>query len=145
MSAPDSNSFAARLRWLMGSPIGAALGALAYGAWAVYANLDGGTALALRAGALHWATSATLTFTSAAAMRGAYARTRTQTGGAVAAFSGGMVYTYAALIIVHTVNGSPHIWLTLAPGLIPTILFCVTYAALLARERRPEPVALIES
>jgi len=132
----DSHSFSARLRWLMGSPIGAALGALVYGVWAVYANRDAGMPLALRAGALHWLTSALLTYFGAASMRVTFDLAATLLSGTlrvIATCIGGLAFTYATLISVHLLNGSPHILLTLAPGIIPTLLFCITYAALLQR------------
>jgi hypothetical protein len=133
---PDQHSFSARLRWLMGSPIGAALGALAYGLWAVYANRDAGMPLALRAGAAHWLTSALLTYFGAASMRVVFdfvATTFTGTARVIATCIGGLLFTYVTLVSVHLLNGSPHILLTLAPGMIPTLLFCITYAALLQR------------
>ncbi len=127
----------------MGSPIGAALGALVYGVWAVYANRDAGMLLAFRAGTAHWLTSALLTYFGAASMRVVFdivAGTFSGFTRLIATCIGGLVFTYVTLIGVHLINGSPHILLTLAPGIIPTLLFCITYAALLQRGA-PVPAA----
>ncbi len=47
-----------------------------------------------------------------------------------------MAFTYTLLIGVHRLIGTPHILLTLAPGFVPTVSFCVLYPLLLLRQAR---------
>lgn len=130
---PEARPLERRLRRLTDSWYGAAFGALAYGAWAVFANWDSGASIALQIGAAHWLMSTLLTVYGTAVMRAFHATGRTPVEGAVLAVVCGMSFTYALLIGVHRFIGTPHIALTLAPGLIPTVAFCVGYALLLHR------------
>ena len=54
-------------------------------------------------------------------------------GGSKGAFAGGLALTYASLIAVHGLLGTEQLLLTLAPGILPNILFCASYALLLKR------------
>ena len=119
-------------RYLMDSWFGAVVGGGIYGGWAVWANWAQGTNMALAIGAAHWMTSALLTFFGTMAMRQFYGRAQGWTGVA-RAFVGGLGLTYASLFAVHGLLGTEQLLLTLAPGIIPNILFCSSYALLLKR------------
>ena len=126
------NRFLTGLRRLMGSWFGALLGGSVYGAWATWANRDQGRDHALLIGASHWATSALLTYCGTWAMGQFFGQSKGWRG-AARAFTGGLALTYACLLTVHTLLRTEHVLLTLAPGLIPNIIFCSSYAALLMR------------
>jgi hypothetical protein len=129
-----------RIRGLMDGVPGAVLGSLVYGAWAVYANWNAGVATALRTGALHWMLSAFLTYFGTAIMRFFYGHPRSPLSGGVKAFCGGMAFSYSILLLVHWLNNTPFILLTLAAGIVPNALFCSIYATLLAKTFRPPSV-----
>lgn len=121
-----------QVRGLMDSWYGAILGGSVYGAWAAWANWDQGAAHALGIGLAHWTTSALLTFFGTMAMRAFYGRGQGWTRGA-RALSGGLGLTYTTLLLVHTTLRTEHLLLTLAPGILPNVLFCTSYALLLMR------------
>jgi hypothetical protein len=123
-------------RWLDG-PLGALIGGAAYGSWACYANLSAGSQRAILIGLVHCATSFTLTLSGVKVMNALYAWARSPWRGA-SAFCGSLALTYASLMVVHTALGTPHILLTLAPGLLPTIGFCFGYTLLLFRRDRQQ-------
>jgi hypothetical protein len=120
------------MRYLMDSWLGAVLGGGVYGAWAVWANWAQGANMALTIGAAHWLTSALLTFFGTMAMRRFYGNARGWAG-SLRAFAGGLALTYASLFAVHGLLGTQQLLLTLAPGIVPNILFCASYALLLKR------------
>jgi hypothetical protein len=122
------------LRYLMDSWFGAVLGGGVYGAWAVWANWAQGASMALTIGAAHWLTSALLTFFGTMAMRRFYGNAQGWAG-SLRAFAGGLGLTYVSLFVVHGLLGTEQLLLTLAPGIIPNILFCGSYALLLKRTR----------
>lgn len=123
-----------RLRRLMDSVVGAVLGGAFYGSWAVFANWSAGAHAALRIGFVHFLMSTGLTLAGVAIMNRLYRLARRPRNGAIIAFCGSMAFTYTLLISVHTLMGTPHILLTLTPGLIPTVSFCVLYPLLLLRQ-----------
>jgi hypothetical protein len=51
-----------------------------------------------------------------------------------------LAYTYAVLVGIHTVLGTPQLWLTLALGLLPNLVFCSTYSAVLTRTSMGNPL-----
>jgi hypothetical protein len=120
------------LRYLMDSWFGAVLGGGVYGAWAVWANWAQGASTAWGIGAAHWLTSALLTFFGTLAMRQFYGKAQGWAG-SLRAFAGGLCLTYASLLAVHGLLGTEQLLLTLAPGIVPNILFCTSYALLLKR------------
>lgn len=120
------------IRSLMDSWFGAILGGSVYGAWAIWANRDQGAGHATAIGLAHWATSALLTYFGTMAMRKFFGSASGSAGG-MRAFVGGLALTYFALLSVHVAIGTQHILLTIAPGLIPNVLFCGSYALLLMR------------
>jgi hypothetical protein len=123
------------LRWirhLMDSWFGAILGGSIYGAWAAWANWDQGMSKALVIGLAHWTTSALLTFFGTMTMRQFYGKRGGWLSG-LRAWAGGLCLTYAALFVVHTTLHTEHLLLTLAPGVVPNVLFCTSYALLLIR------------
>jgi len=126
-----------RLRWLTDGLLGAALGASVYAAWVFFVNLpEGGVWFALQVSVPHWIITSLLTYYGTAIMRFCF-----RAGGvfvnlprALMTFLGGILSTYGVLVPLHgLVLGTPNILLTLAAGLIPTFLFCISYALLLAR------------
>jgi hypothetical protein len=125
----------------MDSWFGAILGGAVYGAWATWANWGDGPHQALRVGAVHWATSAALTFGGTWFMRRLHLLLPASTGWRSALRTSilGLCLTYAVLLLVHLAIQTQHILLTLAPGLIPNILFCSSYAALLVRTQKVTP------
>jgi hypothetical protein len=122
------------VRYLMDSWFGAVLGGGVYGAWTVWANWAQGASMALTIGAAHWLTSALLTFFGTLAMRRFYGNPQGWAG-SLRAFAGGLGLTYASLFVVHGLLGTQQLLLTLAPGIIPNILFCSSYALLLKRSQ----------
>lgn len=127
-----------RLRRLMDSPLGAALGGACYGGWAGFANWSAGPPAALRIGFTHCLMSTGLTLAGVAIMNRLFRLARSPRLGAVAAFCGSMGFTYGLLIGVHRLIGTPHLLLTLAPGLIPTVSFCTAYPLLLLRHAQAQ-------
>lgn len=125
------------VRYLMDSWFGAVLGGGVYGGWAVWANWSQGANMALAIGAAHWLTSALLTFFGTMAMRQFYGNAKGWAG-SLRAFAGGLGLTYASLLAVHGLLGTEQLLLTLAPGIIPNLLFCTSYALLLKRTRTVE-------
>ncbi len=125
-----------RLRQLMDSPFGAILGGACYGSWACFANWSAGAHAALRIGFTHFLMSTGLTLAGVAIMNLLFRLGSTPLRGTAVAFCGSMGFTYTLLISVHLLIGTPRILLTLAPGLIPTISFCIVYPLLLLRQAR---------
>ncbi|HEX4871270.1 MAG TPA: hypothetical protein VFV27_03050 [Nevskiaceae bacterium] len=126
-----------RLRGLTDSLAGAMLGAAVYAAWAVWINRAAGLEMALSAGAGHWLASTLLTYYGTAAMRAIERRTRGLRHPAQATALGGLALTYLVLLGLHLALGTPELLLTLAPGLLPNLLFCAGYAELLRRTPPP--------
>lgn len=123
----------------MDSWFGAILGGAFYGAWATWANWGDGAHQALLVGGTHWATSAALTYGGTWAMRQIHRRFLGGSQGwrgAARTTVLGLCLTYATLLVVHTAIHTQHILLTLAPGVLPNILFCSIYAALLMRTQK---------
>lgn len=127
-----------RLKLLIDSFGGAVVGAGAYGAWATYVNWDSGSRVALGIGATHWLASTFLTYTGTGVMRRAFMLGSHEVGAVIVAAVGGLVYTYLVLLGIHLAIGTSHLLLTLAAGAIPNLLFCGSYALLLARTMRAE-------
>jgi hypothetical protein len=122
-----------RLRRLTDGVAGAGLAAAVYGGWAVWANAPAGLSIALRVAMAHAALSAALTYFGTGWMRRCFRAGRSRLDGACFAFCGGLTVTYALLIGVHSLIGTPHLALTLAAGVLPNLLFCSAYALLLSR------------
>ena len=127
-----------RMRWLADSWFGAVLGAAAYGAWATWANWSEGTMQAIRIGCAHWLASAFLTYCGTYVMRRLFGQGNAGVG-AARAVAGGLLFTYGTLLLVHMLVNTQHILLTLAPGVIPNVLFCSGYTALLSRTQQTLP------
>lgn len=126
--------FLGRLYRLMDSPLGAVLGAMVYGLWAFYVNRRAGLPHALLIGATHWLMSVVLTISCVALMRTLFWLPATARRGAALSMIGSLAVTYTLLVGVHLAIGTPHILLTLAPGMAPTIGFAVVYSSLIYRE-----------
>jgi hypothetical protein len=133
-----------RARRAMDGLVGATLGGAVYGGWTTAVNWSANPELALRAGAAHFALSFGLTLCGTAWMRNVFLRAAGLAAGARAALacSAGLALTYALLLSVHTAIGTPHILLSLAPGLVPNVAFCLTYALLL---RKAPPAAAVHA
>lgn len=122
-----------QLRRLADSFLGAMLGALVYAAWAVFANWPAGPKVAFTVGTAHWLASTFLTYTGTAVMRHFFALAIEKRDGALLAFASGLGFTYAVLLAVHHAVATPNLAFTLAAGVVPNLLFCGSYALLLAR------------
>lgn len=116
---------------------GAVLGLLFYGAWAVWANAEHGSALALRAGALQGSLSFAVTLGGTSLMKTLFRGPGAAAWRALRAMLGTLALIYGLIIAVHLWHGTPEIALTLAPGLPITIAFCASYCLGLARYRQP--------
>lgn len=132
-SAIQSRSWSWRLRCLTDGVAGASIAAVVYGGWAIWANAPAGLPIALRVAMVHAALSAGLTYFGTGWMRRFFRAGRSPLNGACLAFCGGLAVTYALLIGVHSLIGTPHLALTLAAGVLPNLLFCSAYALLLSR------------
>lgn len=121
------------LRHFLGSPLAALLGALLLAAWAAWVNLDAGWPQALRSGLGQFALSAVLTWVDARVMDWLFVRCGGRWPGALAAATGSLSGTYALVICTHRQLDTPHILVTLLPGLVPTIAYTLIYTALLLR------------
>lgn len=120
-----------RLHRLLDSRFGAVLGGAAYGGWAVFANWHAVGQAAWRIGGAHFAMSTALTWSGVRLMSWLFGLAAVPALGALLAGFGSLTATYALLLSVHWMIGTPHILLTLAPGLIPTVAFCLLYSLLL--------------
>jgi len=124
----------ARLFHLMDRPIGAIVGAMAYGLWAFFINRHAGLPHATLIGVSHWLVSVVLTISCVTLMRTLFWFAARPRNGALLAVAGDLTLTYTLLIGVHLAIGTPNIFWTLAPGVLPTIGFAALYASLLMRE-----------
>lgn len=122
-----------RLHGLLDSPYGAVLGGAGYGSWAVFVNAGQGWPDALRIGLAHFAMSAGLTYFGVRVMNGLFRQAAVPLHGAALACFGSLALTYSLLIGVHLWLGTPHLFLTLLPGILPTVSFCTLYSGLLLR------------
>jgi hypothetical protein len=103
-----------------------------WGAWAYYANRGHGGD-AFRAGAVQAATSFVFTVLGALILEFLYLRfarlplrrTLTTLGGASTAF--------ASMLVIHTINRTPNLWLTVLPVFALVLLYCTVYVQVLAR------------
>jgi hypothetical protein len=132
---PARHSQWTRLRRFMGGPTGAVLGGLLFAAWAAVVNRDGGAYVSLRSSCGQFLASTTLTLVDARVMNGLFARFQSPPVAAAVAAIGSLVMTYGLVVGVHLAIGTPHILLTLLPGIPPTLGFTAVYTLLLLRER----------
>lgn len=123
-----------RLYRLMDSLLGAVLGGFCYGLWALIVNRHAGWPHAALIGATHWLMSAMITYGSVALMRTLFWLPRDPRYGAAFSACGSLTLTYSVLFSVHHAIGTPHILMTLAPGLLPTVGFALVYSSLLLRQ-----------
>ena len=130
-----------RLRHFIGSPAGAVLGGLLFAAWAALVNRDGGTVVSLRSSAGQFLVSTTLTLIDARFMMLLFERSRQRWLGALQAAIGSLVFTYGLVIGVHLLIHTPHIFLTILPGIPPTLAYTFMYTGLLLREHAPAATA----
>lgn len=128
-----TGAWRARLREWTGGPVGAAAGAVAYGAWALYVNWPAGASSAARSALAHALLSAVLTSSSTATMRRLFSVGRGPRARRLLAIGGGLAFTYAVLLGVHCSVGTMRVLATLAPGAFGNVAFCVGYVALLDR------------
>jgi hypothetical protein len=135
--APDTEnrSVWSLLRRFAGSPAGALLGGMLFAAWAAFANRDGGAYVSLRSSLGQCIISASLTFADARLMNRVFRLADGGRTGAVYAAVASLVLTYTLVIGVHRALHTPHILLTVLPGMPPTVGFSLAYATLLLREQ----------
>lgn len=98
------------------------------------ANWTHGAALALRIGLVHCAMSTGLTLLGVRIMGAFFRLSDRPLRGSLLAIAGSLAVTYGLLVGVHLVLGTPEIFLTLLPGILPTLGFTVTYSLLLLRQ-----------
>ncbi len=123
---------------------GAVLGFLFYGSWAIWANSDHGTTVALRAGAIQGTMSFIVTLSGTTLMKLLFVGHAALWLRFLRASVGALVLIYALIVSIHLFNGTPNILLTLAPGLPITIFFCFSYCYGLFRYGVPEhPMQLL--
>lgn len=139
LSAPPARRSAFEwLRRLIDSPLGAVLGGACYGAWAGFANAVAGASAALHIGLTHFVMTAALTWCGVGLMNRLFRMARDNRAGVALAFCGSLTLTYSLLVGVHLLLGTPHILLTLTPGLLPTFAFTTLYSLLLLRQASAE-------
>lgn len=124
-----------RLRHFIGSPVGAVLGGVLFAMWAAFVNRDGGSLVSLRSSAGQFLASTTLTLIDARLMLALFHGCRDRRLGALSASIGSLVFTYTLVIGVHLLIRTPHIFLTILPGIPPTLGYTLLYTLLLLRER----------
>jgi hypothetical protein len=130
-----------RLRHFIGSPAGAVLGGILFAIWAAFINRDGGTLVSLRSSAGQFLLSTTLTLIDARLMLSLFRSCRHPALGAFLSASGSLLFTYILVIGVHLLIGTPHIFLTVLPGIPPTLGYTFMYTLLLLREHAPNAAA----
>jgi hypothetical protein len=126
-----------RLRHFVGSPAGAVLGAVLFALWAALVNRDGGVYVSLRSSSGQFFASVALTVLDARLMMVLFHCCSQRRLGAALALIGSLVFSYGLVIGVHLALGTPHIFLTILPGVPPTVGFTVVYTLLLLREHAP--------
>ncbi len=131
--SPSANLWT-RLRHFIGSPAGAVLGGVLFAIWAAIVNRDGGELVSLRSSAGQFLASTTLTLIDARLMIALFHRSGGRKIGALSAAVGSLVFTYGLVIGVHLVIHTPHIVLTILPGIPPTLGYTFLYTLLLLRE-----------
>lgn len=118
---------------LLRSAGSALAGFLVYGAWAWFANMDHGDAMARRAGLLQGSYSFVLTFCSTLLMEWIYGRC----AGAAHARLVTIGLTGAVLLTVpvtlHLLAGTANILLTILPGFFVGMAYTTAYVSALAR------------
>ena len=124
-------------RRFIGGPSGAVLGGLAFAVWAALVNRDAGSVQALRSGTGQFLTSAALTWGDARLMDWVFHRFKRPWLGAGTAVVGSLTMSYSLVIGVHYLLHTPHILLTLLPGVVPTLAYTFIYAGLLVHGRAP--------
>jgi hypothetical protein len=131
-----------QLRRFVASPLGAALGGVLFAAWAALVNRDGGVYVSLRSSFGQFFVSSLLTMFDARLMDRLFHRFPNPRTGALMAAAGSLIGTYVLVIGVHGAIGTPHILLTILPGLPPTLGFTAMYTMLLLRENASSTVAV---
>ncbi len=134
-----------RIHRFVDGPLGALAGGAIYGGWAFFANLSAaGARRAALIGCVHFLISVFLTFAGVKVMNALFAWGGPSWRGGSSALVGALTLDYAVLVGVHLWLGTPHILLTLAPGLLPNICFCFAYTLLLLRARSNPPARTTE-
>lgn len=126
---------------------GAVIGFAFYGSWAVWANFDSqapsSLAIALRSGLLQGSMSFAVTLGGTTLMKALFAGTGAIWWRFSRAVLGTLLSIYAVIISAHLLNHTPHILLTLAPGLPITVVFCLSFCLGLARYGSPQAPPLL--
>ena len=120
---------------LVRSVLAGALGLVAYGGWAVFANYDHGIAVALRSGAVQGSYSFALTLTMTLLtewLHGTLSSPRWRAPMTIAVVCALMLSTAYG---IHAVAGTPEIWMTILPGFAIGCVYTTVYVAGLGRER----------
>ena len=130
----------ARLRHFIGSQAGAVLGGLLFSGWAAVVFRVGGAYVSLRSSCGQFLVSTFLTLLDARLMLALFHSCNDRRTGALCAAFGSLAFTYGLVIGVHLLLHTPHIWLTILPGLPPTLGYTFLYSLLLLREHAPATV-----
>lgn len=121
---------------------GAVIGFLFYGSWAIWANFDtqdpSSVFIALRSGLLQGSMSFAVTLGGTTLMKALFAGSGPLWWRFVRASLGTLLAIYSVIVTAHVLNHTPHILLTLAPGLPITIIFCFSFCLGLARYGVPQ-------
>ena len=134
LSQPDDSPRAARRPTARGLLLAIGAGCMD-GAWALWANLEHGTAAGWRAAATQFVVSFIVTLAITTVMEQVHGRLSSRLariGGAIAASVG---TTIVFTLTLHLASGTPEILATVVPVLLLGSLYCVAYVANLERER----------
>jgi hypothetical protein len=99
-----------------------------YGLWALYANHEHGWPTALRAGLVQGVSSATTTLVITAGIEGLTHRLQRVRFGKALAVLLPPTLSSTVHFAVHTLNGTPEVWRTIAPSIVIGYVFALAYA-----------------
>ena len=113
--------------------INAVLAMVIYGTWAAYANAEHGRDIALTAGAVQASYAFASTLSVSVCALWAYQRFGRGGYGILLGFGCSFALMLAIPLFIHTLLGTPELWLTILPGLIWGSMYIVVF--LLLKER----------
>ena len=112
---------------LLRSAIAGVAGFVAYGSWAVYANFDHGTAIAVRSGLVQGTYSLILTFLMTSATEWLFSKLAGMAMGAVATTGIVCLLLFASSYGINALVGTPEILMTILPGFIFGSIYTSVY------------------
>lgn len=99
-----------------------------FGAWAYLANSAEGHEIALRSAILQGSLSFMFTFVGSSIMEFMVRLSENNLTRFLLAVVTNLSVVYGFVISSHVINGTPNIFLTILPGLIITVIYCVSYS-----------------